>query len=314
MQIAVLDDYQRIALASADWSTLAGRAEVSVFADHLSDPEAVVARLHPFDVVVAMRERTPFPRAVLARLPNLKLLVTTGRRNDSIDLEAAREAGIPVCGTGISAIAAPELTWGLLLALARHIPAEDAGVRRGGWQTTTGVELAGRTLGVLGLGRIGTRIARYARAFDMTVLAWSQNLTEPVAREHGARLVSKAELFELSDIVTIHVKLSDRTRGLVGAAELDLLGPRGLLVNTSRGPVVDEAALVAALQESRIGGAALDVFDVEPLPAGHPLRTAPNTVLTPHVGYGTAENYAVFYADAIADIEAWLAGEPVRLL
>lgn len=312
MRIAILDDYQQVALTSADWSVVDG--EVVAFADHVADPEALVARLAGFDVVVAMRERTPFPGSLLARLPDLRLLVTTGAANASIDVEAARAAGVVVCGTGASAAAAPELTWALLMALLRHVPVEDANVRAGRWQTTVGGELAGRTLGLLGLGRIGQYLARYGRAFDMPVIAWSQNLTAEAAAAHGARLVTKDELFELADVVSVHLKLSDRSRGLVGEAELARLGPRGYLVNTSRGPIVDETALLAALRDGTIAGAALDVFDVEPLPADHPLRTAPNTVLTPHVGYVTRETYAAFYGEAVEDVRAWAAGEPVRQL
>jgi phosphoglycerate dehydrogenase-like enzyme len=310
--VAVLDDYQRVALTSADWSGLP--AEVTVFDTHLDGAGAVVAALAGFDVVVAMRERTPFPAEVLRRLPALRLLVTTGAANASIDVGAARSLGITVCGTGASAASAPELTWALLMALVRHVPTEDANVRAGRWQTTVGRDLDGATLGLLGLGRIGQRMARYGAAFGMTVLAWSQNLTAATAGEHGATLVTREALFERSDVVSVHVKLSDRTRGLVGADELRRLGPDGLLVNTSRGPIVDEAALLAALRDGTIAGAALDVFGTEPLPADSPWRTAPNTVLTPHVGYVTREQYGVFYRDAVEDVRAWLAGAPVREL
>jgi phosphoglycerate dehydrogenase-like enzyme len=316
-RIAVLDDYQRVALTIADWSPLEERADVTVFSDHLADEDALIARLAPFEIVVAMRERTPFPASVLRRLPALRLLVTTGMANASIDLHVAHQRGVLVCGTGgtgANAAATPELTWGLLLALVRDIPAADAALRAGEWQSGLGTELAGRTIGVLGLGRIGARVARYAHAFDMDVVAWSQNLTDDQAAACGARRVTKDELFELSDVVTVHVKLSDRTRGLIGARELDLLGPRGYLVNTSRGPIVDEAALVAALHEGRVAGAALDVFDVEPLPAEHPLRGLPNTVVTGHLGYVTRRTYEVFYGEVVADVLAWLDGSPVRVL
>jgi len=312
--VAVLDDYQNVALTSADWSPVTERAEVVVFTDHLDTADAVVDALARFDVLVAMRERTAFPAEVLRRLPALRLLVTTGMGNAAIDLDAARALGVTVCGTGASPAAAPEHTWALLLALVRHVPTEDANVRAGRWQTTVGRELDGKTIGLLGLGRIGQRMARYATAFGMEVLAWSQNLTAERAAAHGAQLVSKAELFGRSDVVSIHVKLSDRTRGLVGSEELRLLGPDGLLVNTSRGPIVDEPALLAALHDGTVGGAALDVFGVEPLPADDPWRTAPNTVLTGHLGYVTAEQYAVFYGDAVADIAAWLDGAPIRTL
>ncbi|HEX3593268.1 MAG TPA: D-2-hydroxyacid dehydrogenase family protein [Pseudonocardiaceae bacterium] len=314
MRVAILDDYQGVALASADFSGLTGQAEVVVFRDHLSDEAAVAERLVSFDAVVAMRERTPFPAGLLDRLPSLRLLVTAGMANASIDLAAARERGVIVAGTGGSAAATAELIWGLLLAVARRIPAEDASVRAGGWQSSIGPELAGSTLGIVGLGRLGQAVARYARVFDMRLLAWSTNLTAEVAAEHGAELVGKRELFERSDFVTIHLKLSDRSRGLIGADELRLLGPRGYLINTSRGPIVDEAALVAALRDGTIAGAGLDVFDVEPLPADHPLRTLPNTVLTPHIGFVSEQAYSRIYADAVEDILAWLGGSPIRVL
>ena len=314
VDVAILDDYQDVALSSADWSPVTGRADVTVFTDHVADEAALVQRLAPFDVIVAMRERTAFPATVLDRLPRLRLLVTTGMANASIDLRAAARLGVTVCGTGGSRAATPELVWGLILALARHIPQEDAAVRSGGWQRTVGWELAGSTLGLLGLGRIGQRIARYARAFEMNCIAWSQNLTAERAEAAGARLVTKDQLFAEAGIVSVHLKLSERTVGLVGAAELALLGPDGLLVNTSRGPIVDEAALVEALRQGHISGAALDVFDTEPLPPGDPLRTMPNTVLTPHLGYVSRDAYAVFYAEAVEDIASWLDGSPARLL
>jgi phosphoglycerate dehydrogenase-like enzyme len=313
-RVAVLDDYQKVALASADWSAITGRADITVFTDHIADSGDLARRLAPHEVIVAMRERTPFPASLLDQLPALKLLITTGMRNASIDLAAASRRGVTVCGTGGSGPAAPELAWGLIMAVARNIPQEDAFVRAGGWQATVGRELAGSTLGLLGLGRIGERVARYARAFDMDVIAWSQNLTEARARSCGARLVTKTELFAEAGIVSIHLQLSARTAGLVGAAELALLGPDGYLVNTSRGPVVDEAALISALRGNVIAGAGLDVFAVEPLPAGHPLRSLPNTVITPHIGYVTAQGYEVFYADIVADIAAWLDGSPVRVI
>jgi phosphoglycerate dehydrogenase-like enzyme len=313
-RLAVLDDYQRVAMTSAEWSSLAGRADITVFSDHLADEEALAERLAPFEIVIAMRERTPFRASLLRRLPALRLLVTTGMANASIDLHVAHQRGVLVCGTRGSGAGTPELTWGLLLALLRGIPTGDAALRAGEWQRGLGVELAGTTLGILGLGRIGGRIARYAHAFDMDVIAWSQNLTDDQATAHGARRVTKGELFTLSDVVTVHLKLSERTTGLVGARELDLLGPRGYLVNTSRGPIVDEAALVSALRSGHIAGAALDVFDVEPLPADHPLRTAPNTVVTGHIGYVTRQTYAFFYGDAVADVAGWLDGDPVRVL
>src|SRR5829696_52225 len=313
-RIAVLDDYQSVAADFADWSTLPEPAEVVEFHDHVDDEDALIARLEPFDVVVAMRERTAFPRSVLERLPNLKLLVTTGRRNKSIDVEAATERGIPVCGTGILPNGTAELTWGLILAVARHIPQEDASVRAGGWQDTVGTDLAGARLGVLGLGNQGSQVARVGLAFDMDVVAWSENLTEERAAEVGARRVDKDELFAMSDVVTIHTLLSKRTRGLVGADDLGRMKPTAILINTSRGPIVDQQALLDALHQGRIAGAGLDVFDEEPLPADHPLRTAPRTVLTPHLGYVTEKTYEVFYREAVEDVAAWIAGEPIRVL
>ncbi|MDD2858807.1 MAG: D-2-hydroxyacid dehydrogenase family protein [Candidatus Nanopelagicales bacterium] len=314
LRIAVLDDYQHAALGSADFGVLAGIADIVVFADHVGDPDQLALRLAGFPVIIAMRERTAFSAGVLDRLPDLRLLITTGMANASIDVQHARLLGIDVCGTAIGGTATQELVWALIMALARHIPTEDAGVRAGSWQTTLGRELAGSTLGLLGLGRIGSSVAAFGHAFDMHVIAWSENLTPARVQEHGAELVTKHDLFARSDIVSIHVRESPRTVGLVGTQELDLLGPNGLLVNTSRGPIVDEAALVAALHEGRIAGAALDVYDVEPLPPGHPLLTAPNTVLTPHIGYVSASTYARMYADAIDDVLAWVAGAPVRLL
>jgi len=313
VRVAVLDDYQRVALISADWSPLAGRADVVVFADHLA-PSALAEQLRGFQVIVAMRERTPFPASLIDRLPDLRLLVTTGMANASIDMAAAASRGVTVCGTGGSFPSTPELAWGLVLALLRGIPGEDAAVRAGGWQVGVGREVAGSAVGLLGLGRIGSRVARYAQAFDAKVLAWSQNLTPEMAAEHGARHATKEELFAESDIVSVHLRLSPRTLKLVGEPELALLGPAGYLVNTSRGPIVDEAALVAALRGGSIAGAALDVFDVEPLPRDHPLRSTPNTVLTPHIGYVTTASYEIYYRDAVEDIVAWLDGAPTRSL
>jgi phosphoglycerate dehydrogenase-like enzyme len=312
-RVAILDDYQGVALASADWS-LGDRVDITVFSDHIRDEAALVERLTPFEVIVAMRERTAFPESLLAQLPNLKLLITTGPFNAVIDVAAAQRRGIVVSGTGGAGAATPELTWALILAVTRGIAAEDAGVRAGRWQLGIGPELMGSTLGIVGLGRTGPRIAHYAHAFGMKVLAWSQNLTAERAAECGAELVTKRELFERSDIVTVHLKLSERTTGIIGAAELEALGSRGYLVNTSRGPIVDEAALVAALHAGTIAGAGLDVYDVEPLPAGHPLLSAPNTVLTPHIGYVSTVAYAAFYGDVVEDIAAWLDGSPIRLV
>ncbi|MCA4134972.1 D-2-hydroxyacid dehydrogenase family protein [Arthrobacter sp. M4] len=314
-RLAILDDYQEVSLDYAPWGELAAHGiEVTVFTEPFGGDRDPVHILGDFDVIVAMRERTAFDAERLRQLPKLKLLVTTGMANASIDVEAARELGITVCGTGGSSAAAPEMTWALLLAAARHVPFEDGRMRAGRWQSTVGFELAGKTLGILGLGKIGGRIAGYARAFGMEVLAWSTNLTEETAIAHGARLVSKNELFKNSDVVSLHLRLSERSRGIVGEQELQLLGPNGLLVNTARGPLVDEDALVRGLNEGWLGGAALDVYDVEPLPADHPLRTAPRTVLTPHLGYVTRESYTRFYGEAYEDVVAWVRGEPVRVL
>jgi phosphoglycerate dehydrogenase-like enzyme len=313
-RIAVLDDYQSAAAGFADWSLVPGPVDVVEFADHLADEDALADRLTPFEVVVAMRERTPFPRTLLERLPHLRLLVTTGRRNASIDVAAAAERGITVCGTGSHAAGPVELTWALILAVARQVPLEDASVRAGGWQETVGTDLAGATLGVLGLGRLGERVARIGQAFDMDVVAWSQNLTGQRAAEVGVRLVDRDELFATADVLTVHLVLSDRTRGLVGRDELERMKPSAILVNTSRGPIVDEAALLDALSSSRIAGAGLDVFDTEPLAPDHPLRSAPRTVLTPHLGYVTEKTYEIFFREAVEAVAAFLAGSPIRVL
>ena len=313
-RIAILDDYQDAARRLADWARLPADAELVVFRDHLADPDAVAARLAGFDVVVAMRERTPFPRALLERLPRLRLLVTTGMRNAAIDLQAAADRGVVVCGTGGLPYPTAELAWGLVLSLMRRIPREDRATRAGGWQETVGLGLNGKTLGVLGLGTLGSRVARFGRAFEMEVLAWSQNLTAERAAELGATRVERDELLGRSDVVSIHLVLSERTRGLIGARELSLMKRTAYLVNTSRGPIVDEAALVRALREGTIAGAGLDVYDEEPLPLDHPLRGLPNTVITPHLGYVTEETYRIFYGQALEDILAHLRGEPVRVL
>lgn len=314
-RLAVLDDWQQVALASADWLPLDGRVDIDTYADHVTDEEALVERLEPYDVVVAMRERTPFPASLLERLANLRLLITTGTRNASIDVSAATSRGVTVCGTGMVTTGTPELTWGLLLALHRQLETEVGNVRAGGWQTTVGTELAGRTLGILGLGRLGTVVAGYARAFGMHVLAWSPHLTPERAAEHDAECASDLDdLFRRSHAVTVHMPLSRRSRGLVGAAQLDLLGPTGRLVNTSRGPIVDEDALVEALRTGRIAGAAVDVYGTEPLPADHPLRSLPNVLATPHLGYVTEQTYARFFTDVVEDVVGWLDGQPVRVL
>ena len=314
LRIAVLDDYQSAASTYADWSVLAEPAEVVEFHDSVADQDAVVARLAPVDVVVAMRERTAFPREVLERLPNLRLLVTTGARNASIDLRAAADHGVTVCGTGAHPTGAVELTWALILAVTRHVPQEDAAVRAGAWQQTVGTDLAGATLGVIGLGRLGAKVATIGQAFGMDVIAWSQNLTEERAHAAGVRRVDKDELLATADVVTVHLVVSDRTRGLIGRSDLARMKRTAYLINTSRGPIVDERALIEALRDGTIAGAGLDVFDQEPLPAGHPLRELRRAVLTPHLGYVTATTYEVFYRDAVEDVAAFLAGAPVRVL
>ncbi len=313
-RVAILDDYQGIARRMADWDGLPAGTEVVIFADHLSDAGAVAARLTDFDAVVAMRERTSFPRTLLERLPRLKLLVTTGMRNASIDVGAAVERGVVVCGTAGLPYPTAELTWGLILALARYIALEDRATREGRWQVSCGLGLNGKTLGVIGLGGLGSRVAKIGRAFEMDVIAWSQNLTAARAADVGATLVSKDELLARSDMVSVHLVLSERTRGLLGPRELSQMKRTAYLINTSRGPIVDEAALVAALRQGTIAGAGLDVYDEEPLPLDHPLRSLPNTVITPHLGYVTEETYRIFYGHALEDVKAWLAGQPVRVL
>ena len=311
----MLDDYHGVALQMADWSVLPSECRVEVFRDHLADLDAVANRLRDFEIVTCMRERTPFPRDLLNRLPNLRLLVTTGMRNAAIDLEAATERGILVCGTAGGPESPPaELTWGLILALVRHIPREDAATRHGHWGVTVGMSLENKVLGVLGLGRLGSTVARVGVAFKMSVLAWSQNLTAERAAQCGATLVVKDELFARSDIVTVHVQLSERTRGLVGARELALMKPTAYLVNTARGPIVDEAALVRALQARAIAGVGLDVFDEEPLPSNHPFKQLDNTLLMPHAGYVTEDQYRVRYRDTVDDIARYLEGAPIRVL
>ena len=305
--VAVLDDYQGAALRLADWSVLEGRAVVTVFNDHLADGDAVVERLKGFDVLCVMRERTPLPRAILERLPRLKLVVSTGARNAAIDVAAAEERGVAVAFTGYTSAPTIEMTWALILAASRHVVAENLAFRRGSWQQGVGVGLAGKTLGVLGLGRVGGAVAEVGGMFGMKVLTWSPNMTPERAAERGATAVSKEDLLRRSDVLTLHLVLSPKTRGLLGAAELALMKPGSLLVNTSRGPLVDETALVAALTSRRIGMAALDVFDVEPLPADHPLRSLENVLGTPHIGYVADDLYRVFHGDTVKAVDAWLA-------
>ena len=307
MKIAILDDYQNVALKSADWTGIVKRAEVTVFNDHLSDPDAVVRRLEPFDVVCVMRERTPLRRETIERLPNLKLIASTAPGNPvGIDLEAAGERGIAVANTGYRSTPTIEMTWALILASTRNVVNESVAVRNGGWQQGVGEELEGKTLGVLGLGNIGRPVARIGAAFGMKVIAWSQNLTAEATQLAGAEYVSKEQLFERSDILTIHLILSHRSRGLVGARLLNLMKPTARLVNTSRGPIVDESALIDVLERRCIAGAALDVFDQEPLPKDHPFRRLQNVIATPHLGYVARGLYETFYGDTVKNIATWL--------
>ena len=314
MKLAILDDYQSVALNVADWSPVEPTVQISVFEAHLGDADAVVRALDGFDIIVAMRERTPFPRSVLERLPKLRLLVTTGMRNLSIDLAAARKQGIDVCGTPMLGYPAAEHTWALILALVKQIPAENLAMHRGGWQISLSTGLQNNTLGILGLGKLGLQVARVGLAFGMKVQAWSTNLTPEHCAESGVVYASRKELFSTSDIVTVHLVLSDRTRGLVGPPEFQIMKPTAYLVNTSRGPIVQESALVSALQAGSIAGAGLDVFDTEPLPQNHPLRGLDNAVLTGHTGYGMRENYVTGYRRAVENVRAWLNSESLRLL
>ncbi len=318
-RVAILDDYAGLALGLADWSPVQIRSEVTVFDRHLSEAEAADA-LRPFDVICTVRERMALPRTLIERLPNLKLITIIGKSLPNLDMAAASERGVLVAHSNFasprySAVrdATPELAWGLMIATVRNLAEEHRGMRDGGWQTTTGMTLSGKTLGLLGLGRIGRRMAEYANAFGMQVIAWSQNLTEEAATAVGARRVEKATLFEESDVVSIHMVLSERTRGLVAEPELALMKPQAYLINTSRGPIVDEAALIAALKNGRIAGAGLDVYDVPPPPADHPLRALPNVTLSPHLGYVTREILAAFYSDTVEAVAAWLNGTPIRI-
>ncbi len=314
VRIAVLDDYQDVALKYADWSVLPSDTEIRVFRDHLFDEDAIVERLKDFEIVMAMRERTPFPRSLLERLPNLKLLTTTAMLNRAIDVESGMELGITVCGTGSVPSPTVDLTWGLILALLRYIPQEDRAIRDGKWQTSMGIGLQDKTLGVVGLGNLGSKVAVVGKAFGMNVIAWSQNLTAERTAQFGVTLVTKDELFPQSDIVTVHMVLSDRSRGLVGASDLARMKPTSYLINTSRGPIVDEKALVEVLERGAIAGAGLDVFDQEPLPPDHPLRHLENVVVTPHIGYVTTETYEVFFRDTVENIQAFLEGHPIRVI
>ncbi|HEY2678017.1 MAG TPA: D-2-hydroxyacid dehydrogenase family protein [Steroidobacteraceae bacterium] len=308
VKIAILDDYQGLALKLADWSQLEKRARIDVFRDHLSDPNAVVMRLLPYDVICVMRERTPLRREIIARLPNLKLIASTAPRNASIDMAAAAERGIKVVHTGYSSSPTVELTWALILAGARHLVSEANALRSGQWQHTLGEDLSGKTLGILGLGSIGAKVATIALAFGMKTIAWSQNLTAEKAQALGAKWTTKEELLSQSDVISIHLVLSERTRGLIGAREFALMKRSARLVNTSRGPIVDEAALLEALAKGRIAGAAIDVYDSEPLPVDHPFRKIPNLLATPHIGYVSRGLYERFYRDTVSNIAAWLDG------
>ena len=314
MPIAILDDYFDAARHLADWSQLAGRADIRVFTEPLGGEDQAAKKLADFEIIVGMRERTPFPATLIRRLPKLKLLITTGMRNLSFDIGAAHSQGVLICGTGNVGSPTSELAVGMMIALMRDIPGQFGSMRRGGWQTRPGYDLAGKTLGLLGLGKVGSAVAAVGNAFNMKVIAWSQNLTEQRAAECHARRVEKDELFRQSDVLSIHLILSNRTRGLVGTRELNMMKKTAYLVNTSRGDIIDEAALLKVLREKRIAGAAIDVYGVEPLPADHTIRKLDNVLLTPHLGYVSVENLSRMYRDAIEDIIAFLDGKPVRVL
>jgi phosphoglycerate dehydrogenase-like enzyme len=307
IKIAILDDYQQVAMKMADWSAVQEQSEITVFTEHLAGGPALIERLRPFQVICMMRERTPLQRPVLSALPNLKLIVSTGRVNASLDKVACEELGVRVETTGYIESGAPELTWALLMALARNIVTENKNIRSGGWQTTVGADLKGKTIGIVGLGRVGSKIAAYAKAFDMKVIAWSENLTTEKAADAGVVLVSKESLFRWSDFVTVHLVLSSRSKGIIRAADLELMKPTACFINTSRGPLVDEDALIDVLRRRAIAGAAIDVFNTEPLPEDHIFRSLPNVLATPHIGYVTEDTYRLFYQDTVRAIEAWLA-------
>jgi D-3-phosphoglycerate dehydrogenase len=312
---AVLDDYQNVALTFADWSPITRDVEVKVFDKPFANQAEVIKALQGFAIIVGMRERTPFPRKVIEALPDLKLLITTGARNNSFDVKACSERGITVCGTGVVGSPTTGIAFGLMLELTRRVGFENARLKAGApWQVTIGRDLEGLTLGILGLGKLGQRSATVGKAFGMKTIAWSQNLTPEKAQAGGAELVTKEDLFRSADVVTIHLILSDRSRGLVGAKELGLMKKTSYLVNTSRGPIVDEKALIATLQSKSIAGAGLDVFDVEPLPLDHPFRKMENVVITPHLGYVSEQNYRKYFPDIVEDIRAWLDGKPVRVV
>lgn len=314
-RIAIINDYQTLAAEAADWTRLPADCSVDISHDRLDDAELAAERLAPYEIIVTAREETLFDRKLVERLPKLKLLITHGMRNAALDLGALRERGVTVCGTGYGfSMGTVELAWGLILALAKNIPAEDAAIRSGDFGLYLPSALTGKTLGVLGLGDLGSNVARIGIAFGMDVVAWSQNLSAERCATVGVRLVDKASLFEMSDVLSVHLQLSERTHGLVGADDLARMKATAFFINTSRGPIVDERALIDALRNQRIAGAGLDVFDHEPLASGHPLRSLSNTVLTPHIGGRTRENFLARYADCMADIQAWLDGAPLRVL
>lgn len=306
LQAAVPDDYQKVSTYFADWSVITDRVDLTIFDQHEADETKLIDRLLPFEILCVMRERTPLTRIILSQLPNCKLIVSTGARNASIDLSATEEFGITVKNTGYLASGAPELTWGLLLSITRHIPQESANIRSGNWQTTIGTDLKGKTIGIVGLGRIGSRIAKYAQAFEMRILSWSPNLTKEKAIEAGAILVTKEELFKESDFITIHMVLSERSKELITMNDLNLMKSTAYLINTSRGPLIRESDLIEILREGKIKGAALDVYDTEPLNPYHPFRKLDNVLATPHVGFVTEETYRLFYQDTVRAIESWL--------
>jgi phosphoglycerate dehydrogenase-like enzyme len=315
VRLAILDDFQNAVRSVADWSVLEDRVEIAVFNDHVADMDKLVKRLAPFEIVVCIRERTLFPRALFERLPNLKLLVTGGMRNLGIDLQAAKDNGVLVCGTESIGYPTAELTWGLILATVRNIPREVESVRNGGWQVGLGVGLRGKTLGVVGLGRQGAPVAGYGKAFGMNVIAWSQNLTAEKCAEHGVeKAAGLDDLLARSDVVTMHIILSERSRGMIGAAQLAKMKRSAFLINTSRGPIVDEKALIEAVEKGIIAGAGLDVFDTEPLPHDHPFRRMDRIVATPHLGYTCKEGYEQFFGQGVEDVDAWLKGKPVRIM
>jgi phosphoglycerate dehydrogenase-like enzyme len=312
-RLAILDDYQGVAMSMGPWDKLAG-VEITVFRDTITDRAALVQRLAPFDAILAMRERTPFPRALIESLPNLRLLITTAARNRSIDAAACAERGIVFCGTGSSGDPTTDITWGLILNLMRDLPAQQAALRAGQWQTSVGWGTEGRTLGVIGLGKLGARAAKVGLALGMKVVAWSTNLTDERAAEVGVTRVDKATLLSTADVITLHLVLSDRSRGIIGAADLAQMKPTAYIVNTSRGPLIDQDALIAALRAGTIAGAGIDVFDIEPLPKDHPILSAPNTVLTPHLGYVTQQNYRAYYEGTVDAVLAFNAGAPVKVI